>query len=82
MTAPKLEEEISKNSNGVHEVVFNFKQEKISFEDNGIKFNPLEKKILIQILKQKICKQVDQEYTLSKKVWIILNTNMKTIKKF
>ena len=28
MTAPKLEEEISKNSNGVHEGVFNFKQEK------------------------------------------------------
>lgn len=43
MTAPKLEEEISKNSNGVNEVVFNFEQVKISFEDNGIKFNPLEK---------------------------------------
>lgn len=36
MTAPKLEEEISKNSNGVNEVVFNFEQVKISFEDNGI----------------------------------------------
>ncbi len=28
MTAPKLEEEISKNSNGVNEVVFNFEQVK------------------------------------------------------